>query len=240
MECGMTQLESLERYLKVHLAQTRQRKGTPGSGVRPFITISRQAGAGGHRLADRLLEVFADQGDDADLFRGWQIFDRRLCEMVADDPVYSDELDSLLAEEYRTRSDEFFHQILRSSVDQRAVMERVFRVVRAVASVGKAIIIGRAGNEVTRDMPDGIAVRLIAPDVVRVKGVMDHYGLDEARAREESRRLDTARARLLKTHFKTDIADPYRYDLVVNTGRTSVDSAAHALTVMIHRKGDQP
>lgn len=235
MEGGMTQLESLERYLRVHLAQTRQRKGTPGSDARPFVTISRQAGAGGHRLAERLLEVFADHGD-TDLFRGWQIFDRRLCEMVADDPVYSDELDSLLAEEYRTRSDEFFHQILRSSVDQRAVMERVFRVVRAVASVGKAIIIGRAGNEVTRDMPDGIAVRLIAPELVRVKGVMDHYGLDETRAREESRRLDTARARLLKTHFKTDIADPYRYDLLVNTGRTSVDSAAHALTVMIHQR----
>ena len=235
MEGGMTQLEALQRYLRVQLAHTQEHTGAPDSGTRPFITISRQAGAGGHRLADQLVATFANQ-EDRDLYGGWQIFDRRLCEMVADDPVYSDELDSLVAEEYRTRSDEFFHQILRSKVDQRAVMERVFRVVRAVASVGKAIIIGRAGNEVTRDMPHGIALRLIAPEVSRIKGVMDHYNLDETAAKREAERLDTARARLLKTHFQVDIANPSRYHLIFNTSDVTIEAAADAVTAMLPHK----
>lgn len=228
----MTQLENMERYIRAQLAR---RSGAPKAGSvapRPFITISRQAGAGGHALAEALAESFAQQ-EETDFFGGWQIFDRRLCEMVASDPTYSDSLDSLLAEEYRPKTDEFFHQILRSSVDQRAVMERVFRVVRAVASVGKSIIIGRAGAEVTRDMGPGVSIRLIAPDVIRVHGVMDHYGLDERAAREEAKRLDMARARLLKTHFRADIEDPLRYDAIFNTGLVPIDAIVDALTVML-------
>lgn len=225
----------MERYLRAQLARRRDPR-RPARGVaRPFITISRQAGAGGHALADALMEKFALQ-EETDLFGGWQIFDRRLCEMVADDPVYSNELDSLVAEDYRSRTDEFFHQIIRSSVDQRAVMERVFRVVRAVASVGKAIIIGRAGTEVTRDMEAGVSVRLIAPEAVRIKGTMDYYQIDERTAREEAGRLDAARARLIKTHFRADIDDPALYDVNFNTGTVTIEAAASALTVLVQHK----
>ncbi|MEA1903288.1 MAG: cytidylate kinase-like family protein [Actinomycetota bacterium] len=230
----MTQLEKVERYLRAQMVRNRERQGTPQAGARPFITISRQAGAGGHRLAQSLLETFA--AEENELFDGWQVFDKRLCELVADDSTYTHSLDSLLAEEYRTRTDEFFHQILRSSVDQRAVAEKVFRVVRAVASVGKAIIIGRAGSEVTRDMDGGIHVRLIASETVRIHGVMDHYGIEEKAARGESKRLDTARARLLKTHFGVDIADPTRYDVVFNTDQVSIGTITDLLVVMVRNE----
>jgi len=235
----MTNLENLERYLKVHTAKTRDAAAGPRNGPMPFLTISRQAGAGGHHMANALLEVFAEQPDQQ-LFGGWQIFDRRLCEMVADDPFFSNSLDSLLAEDYRTRSDEFFHQILRSSVDQRAVMERVFRVVRAVASVGKAIIIGRAGAEVTRDMDGGVNIRLIAPETIRIKGMMDYYGLDEKKARAEAARLDQARARLIKTHFKSDIDDPTLYDVMFNTGTIPIPAAARALPSIVKQRTEDP
>lgn len=230
----------MERYLRARLAGRRDIAPQDATILRPFVTISRQAGAGGHLLADGLMETFAAH-EDKILFGGWQIFDKRLCELVADDPVYTQSLDELLAEEYRSRTDEFFHQILSSSIDQRAVAERVFRVVRAIASVGKAIIIGRAGSEVTRDMTGGVHVRLIAPETVRIHGVMNHYAIDEKAARSESRRLDEARARLFKTHFKVDIDDPSRYDVVFNTGRVSIGSAVDTVVMMLlHEIGKTP
>lgn len=235
----MAKLEAIDRYLRNQKARQERGPGRPGGAIRPFITISREAGAGGHTLADALLENFEHQ-EDTDLFKGWQVFDRRLCELVADDPAYRHSLQSLLAEEYRTRADEFFHQILRSSVDQRAVMERVFRVVRAVASVGKAIIVGRAGEEVTRDIGPGITVRLVAPEDVRIRGVMDHYGLSREAALEEAKRLDEARARLLKTHFRVDIEDPLRYDAVFNTGLLPIEAVADAVATMLLQESRAP
>lgn len=226
---GTSRLTGIEAYLAAHSTEmcTDDENGA-NSRIRPFITISRQAGAGGHLLAEALLEVFARQ-DDTGLFGGWQVFDRRLCEIVAENPTHSTSMSSLLAEEYRTRTDEFLRQMLGSSIDQDMLMLHVFQVVSAVASIGKSIIVGRAGSEVTRDMEHGLALRLIAPEEVRIQRVIDRYGLDEKAARAEACRIDASRARLLKSHFKVDIDDPTRYDAIWNTGSVSIDLIAESV-----------
>ena len=230
----MNRLVAIERYLGGHTPDA----GTPGEAgarPRPFVTISRQAGAGGHLLADTLVDLFSRQ-DDEWLFGGWQVFDRQLCEIVADDPAHTASLSSLLAEEYRTKTDEFFRQLLGQSIDQDLLMHRVFRVVGAVASIGKCIIVGRAGSEVTRHLDTGISVRLVAPEEARIRGVMDYYELDEREARDRARKLDGSRSRLLKKHFRVDIDDPTRYDLVWNTERASVAMLGEALMGALRHK----
>jgi cytidylate kinase len=236
-DAEVTQFEMMERYLRAQMARKRDRPPSAGPDIRPFITISRRAGAGGHALAEALLVAFEAQ-TDRDLFEGWQVFDRRLCELVAEDPAYSHALGGLITEDYRSRTDEFFHQFLQSTVDQRAVMERVFRVGRAVASVGKAIVIGRAGSEVTRDLGHGLALRLVAPEEACLRGIMDFYDIDEKTAGAEAKRLDTARARLLRNHFGVDIEDPLLYDVVFNTGRIGVDEIAELVVVMVRQTAD--
>ncbi len=62
---------------------------------------------------------------------------------------------------------------------------------------------------------------------------MDHYGLEEQAARVESKRLDEARARLLRTHFRVDIDDPARYDAVFNTGQIPIEALVDAVTLML-------
>ena len=230
---GTSRLTGIEAYLAAHSTEmSADNENGADTRVRPFITISRQAGAGGHRLAETLLEVFAGQ-DDVDLIGGWQVYDRRLCEIVAENPTHSQSMSSHLAEEYRTRTDEFLRQMLGSSIDQDMLMLHVFQVVSAVASIGKAIIVGRAGSEVTRDMEHGLALRLIAPEETRIERVMGYYDLDEKAARLEARRIDTSRARLLKSHFRVDIDDPTRYDAVWNTGRVSVDLIADSVVAAL-------
>ena len=229
----MKRLPTVERYLKAHSADKGRAGIEPQLRVLPFITISREAGAGGHSLAETLLEVFGREGDTA-LFGGWQVFDRELCEFVARDPAYAELVSTLLDEEFHTRSHVILHRLLHPRPhDPDQLMQRVFRVVAAVATIGKCIIIGRAGSEVTRDMPEGIAVRLVAPKADCIQGMMDHYGLGEAaEAEAEARRLDRDRGRLLKRHFGVDIDDPTRYDVVWNTGRVSFEEIASSLVPM--------
>ena len=169
-----------------------------------------------------------------ELFGGWQVFDRKLCEMVANNPIYTASMSSLIAEEYRTKPTDFFHQILRSTVDQGSLMNEVFRVVAAVASIGKCVILGRAGSEVTRSFSPGVAVRLVAPEEVRIKGVMEFYGLkSEREACAAATKVDDSRARLLMSHFGVDIDDPTRYDAVWNTGQVPVEVVAENVATML-------
>lgn len=231
----MKKLPTIERYLSAHVPDTSPADGASAPRTHPFITISRQAGAGGHELAESLLEVFAAQ-DDQPLFGGWQVFDRKLCEIVAEDPAYTKSMESLVAEEYRTKTDEFFSQLLGPTIDQDLLMLHVFEVVRAVASIGKSIIVGRAGSEVTEGMGPGVAVRLVAPEEMRIPVVMEYYELDERAARDKARRLDQSRARLLKKHFQVDIEDPTRYDAVWNTGEAPITAIGEAIAVILQHK----
>jgi cytidylate kinase len=226
---------TIEGYLKTRQAEMPLQSGAHPV-IRPFVTISRQAGAGGHSLAEALLKVFTDQAD-AELFGGWQVFDRKLCEIVAANPAYEGSMESLLAEEYRTKTEELLRQLMGTSLDQDRLMFYVFRVVTAVASIGKSIIVGRAGSELTREMQAGVSVRLVAPEEYRIRGVMEHYGInDEGAARIRAKKLDTSRARLLKSHFGVNIDDPERYDVVWNTARVPMQTIAESVALMLRTK----
>jgi cytidylate kinase len=199
------------------------------------VTISREAGIGGHFLAESIVDGFSHEHDQ-ELFGGWGVFDRTICEMVAKDPRYRRSLDSLLEEEYRSKANDFFHQMVRSTVNQKLVMNRVFLAVRTVAGMGKAVIVGRAGSHVTRDMPQGVALRVVAPEDHRIRRIMETQGLDEREARAFLRKRDSDRARLLKAHFGADIDDPTGYDAVFNVERVTIAEIAHAAAAMVRSR----
>lgn len=231
----MDRVTDIDRYLRAYFASQQTSSTTPSQPhARPFVTISRQAGIGGHELADTMVEVFSAIGDP--IFDGWRVYDRTLCEMVAEDPRYRKNLDSLLQEEYRAKTNDFFHQMLRSTVDQKLVMNRVFLAVRTVAGIGKAVIVGRAGAQVSMDLSEGVSIRVIAPEEVRVARAVEAHGLTEREAKASGRKRDADRARLVKAHFGTDIDDPAGYDAVFNAGEVSFAEIARSVAIMVRAR----
>lgn len=235
----MSRIEDIDRYLRAHFAA--QRMPEPASGetrLYPFVTISRQTGTGGHALADAMLEAFMEQPDD-DLFAGWRVYDRSICQMVVEDRRFTSSLDSLIEEEYRSKTNDFFHQMLRSTTHQDIVMDRVFLVVRAIAGMGKAIIVGRGGAQVTQDMPLGVSIRVVAPDDVRIARAMEVHGLTEKEARAGASKRDSDRARLLRSSFGADIDDPTGYDATWNAGSASFGEISRATAALVRcRSGE--
>jgi cytidylate kinase len=232
----MKRVGNIDRYLRAHFAaQEAPEIPITEPAARPFVTISRQAGTAGHALGEVMLDVFTRQ-DNTDLFGGWQVYDKSLCEIVAKDARFSASLDSLLEEEYRSKTDDFFHQMIRSTVDQNMVMDRVFLVVRTIASMGKAIIVGRGGSHVTKGMAQGVSLRMVAPVDFRIARAMETLGLTERQARAGAKKRDADRARLMKAHFGVDIADPAGYDMTWNTGSVSYQEIAAAVAVLIRSR----
>src|SRR5687768_12494457 len=136
----------------------------------PFVTISRQAGAGGRTLArllvDRLNQI--DAGNTA-----WAAWDRELVERVAaEEHVPQSVIDDL--EERRAGSwlNELFAGLsLREDPAARDRVElnrRMAGIIRAVARAGRAVLVGHGSVFATEDIPGGIHVRLVAPREHRV------------------------------------------------------------------------
>jgi len=228
----MSPANPIERFLHGHLYGAKPGDAQQLARIRPFVTISRQAGAGGHTLARTLLEKLEEQ-PDKELFGGWEMFDQKLVKMVADDPDLSVSVESLLGEEYHKRADDFFRQILTSTTHQDIIADRIFRLVRLLAEVGRAIIVGRAGSEVTRGLGPAASVRLVAPEDVRLARMMELHGHDQKKALNAMDRHDSGRTRLLKRHFRVNIDDPLLYDATWNSGAVSFESIAETIVTVL-------
>jgi cytidylate kinase len=78
-------------------------------------------------------------------------------------------------------------------------------------------------------MPHGLHVRLVSPVEARARYLAQLYNISEAEARVYNARCDAARRRYVKAYFDTDVAAPTAYDLVINTGRVSLEEAARLI-----------
>ena len=207
----------------------------PKKGCFPFITISRQAGAGGNALAAVLEEKIRELHAEP-LFQGWQLCGQALCHMVAQDPKLKDLVESLKRTEYHSHAEDIISQLIYGGSSQDLVVKKMFHLMRAFALHGKVILVGRGSTFLTRDLPLGIHVRLEASMESRVKRMMPEFGPEEKNVRRVIGGKDKAKAELVKTFFNKDIRDPLLYDVVWNTDRVPVDEVAKLLVEMIRDK----
>ncbi len=200
----------------------------------PFVTISRQAGAGGNSLAKEILRQLRER--EGPLLSGWQSFNQELCKKITEEPGLNVSLKSLLDSEYHSEIEDMLEEIVTGSSPQDAVNKKIFELMRTLAVFGKAILVGRGGVCLTRDLPLGVHVRLVAPLEVRVKRMGGLLGLNPKKACELVKTQDRARAKFVKRYFDRDIEDALLYDAVWNTGTTPIDQIAKAVVGMIESK----
>jgi cytidylate kinase len=99
-------------------------------------------------------------------------------------------------------------------------------VIKEVAAGGNVVIVGRGAGFVLHDRPGLFRVFLRAPDAVKVKTLMARLGLPEADTRKKMHETDSNRAAYIKQLYGHDWCDVGEYDLIVNTGRVSYETAA--------------
>jgi cytidylate kinase len=202
--------------------------------IPPFVTISRQAGAGAKPLATHLAERLNSLAGESCPWTSW---DRELVEKVAADHHLSRELIESLTEHSRSWLDRVMADVSSSAASQMPddfrVYHRVAETIRAVAQAGRAIIVGRGGMCVTRDMPGGLHVRLIAPFEHRVKEFARRNSIARAEAENAVRRIDRGRERFYRQFFPTGRLSPEHFSVTFNTSRLSEAQIVEALFTML-------
>lgn len=104
------------------------------------------------------------------------------------------------------------------------------------AERGNVILRGWGATCVLRGVPHVVRVRVTRPFDSRVGWVMDHLETDNRhQAETEVRRSDNAHAARMHATFGVTWGDPLLYDLVINTDRISVESAAQQILQLASR-----
>ncbi len=116
-----------------------------------------------------------------------------------------------------------------------AAMEDYVRIVGMVilniAKEGNVLIIGRGSQVLLKDNPEALHVEVIAPLPRRVEKLMRTEGITQREAMQRILASDQARAEYLRRYYGVNWLDPQLYDLVINTGRISIQTAVQ-LVVM--------
>jgi cytidylate kinase len=103
-------------------------------------------------------------------------------------------------------------------------------VIYDFARKGNAVVVGRGGQVLLKDLPGVLHVRILAPFEVRLKRILAAEGGDEKKAARALHRSDRDSAGFLRSFFEVDWADQTLYDLVINTEKVSAETAVRMIT----------
>ena len=191
----------------------------------PWLTVSRQVGAGGTALAERIAHTL-----------GWQVFHREVVDAIAKNEGMRERILSQLDERaVGALGDWLAHMLVPESLTRGAYLREMMQVLWTVARKGRSVLLGRGANWLL-DPAYGLRVRLVAPADTRVRAVAETRDLSLERAERAVREDDAQKARFVRQVYDRDIEDPLGYDLILNTGGIDLDTAFHLVRTALRDK----
>ena len=181
---------------------------------RKLITISRQIGAGGREIAEKIGEklgctVWGREILDVLASQSGGEYRARICEAL--DENTQGAIDDLVSDFFGQASRHTYHYLLPKAI---------FTIAQS-----DAVFLGRGANLI---LPQAFHVRITASLENRITTVMAREKLSHDAAAEKIRESDHQREAFIKEFARTINKKLYRneFDLIINTDRITADAAA--------------
>lgn len=149
----------------------------------PFIAISREFGCGGFSLGLLLLDLLNEEAEEG---KSWHIYHKEILDNLASDTGIALEI----IERERRAKPGLLKNFFRSVAGQKGrvpsgmeIRNRMTKILRELAIAGQAILVGQGSTNATADIPNGLSIRLEAPEAWRVKQIAFREGLSETQAK---------------------------------------------------------
>ena len=199
------------------------------------VTISREYGSGGGEIASRLAKRL-----------GWQLVDHALVERAASEigtstqeaEVHDEHVQGMVLQALNSLL-YLYPAAMANTPSEAFLSDEEYRdafntVVRAAATRGHVVIVGRASQVILADLRDVLHVRVIASFEQRVVYVMQREGVDRYTAESRIHTKDHERASYLGREYHHHPDDAHLYDLVLNTSLLDLQSAVDIICFTLH------
>jgi cytidylate kinase len=182
------------------------------------ITISREYGSGGVFIAEKLAKKL-----------GYDLFHQEIIQEMAISANIGKRIVKTLDEKGLSTLDESISALINERhlwPDQ--YLRHLMRVIGTIGKHGRAVIVGR-GAHVILPMEKILRVRVVCPLPDRIKNIARRLNVPEPEARKIVLKTDADRRSFIRKYFYVDASDPINYDVVINTGRISYDTAVESI-----------
>ncbi len=197
------------------------------------ITITREYGSGGRELGYRLAERL-----------GIKCYNSELIALAASDSGFSEVFvetneQSLSPEELAVQIFQNYDVAIEHS---EAGADRLFlaqsRVIRRIAATEPCVIVGRCADYVLADLPQDsvVSVFCYTDQEHALERAVGSYGLERGGAEQTIRERNESRVRHYQHFTGRRWGDPHNYQLMVNTGSVSVETAVDLIAALYAEK----
>ncbi|HPC40428.1 MAG TPA: cytidylate kinase-like family protein [Spirochaetota bacterium] len=233
----MKEIFSMDSALSYQERNWKLRKKTVDMGAKkslPFLTISREYGCLGYSVGEAIARIFNTEYRHDPM---WTVYDRAIIDHLMKDMNISFELAETLTDKARNAMDYFFKTSFRKYPPEAMVYRKLVETIRILAANGHAIIIGRVGNVITSDLPQGYHVRLFASAEKKVENICNQFKVKKSEARDILAKKGEVREQFLLKHLTVDLNDPSIYNIMINTTDLTIEDTASLIIKGMENSG---
>jgi cytidylate kinase len=194
----------------------------------PVITVAMEPGSGGSLIAQKIAEQL-----------GFDYFHRDIVQQIAKTAKIRTTVVNSLEKERLSGIKDFISSLMEDQyIHPDTYLKHLLVVISTIAKHGRAVIVGRGANLIL-PAEDIFAVRVIAPLQKRIREVALTHRVTTEMAKRRVIQRESKRKAFVRHSFNADISDPIHYDLTINTGKMSIESAVEAVIgAVMARLGD--
>ncbi|MFZ0135339.1 MAG: cytidylate kinase-like family protein [Desulfobacterales bacterium] len=180
----------------------------------PVVTVAMEPGSGGYLVAEELARRL-----------GFNLYHKNILNAIAHSADTNSEVLDMIEKERFSKIQDFVSSLLQDNyVYSGAYVQHLTKIVNSLGIIGRAVIVGRGANFILPP-EKRFAIRIIAPEEVRVKNVAFHFDVSLAEAKKRIKNRENRRKAFIKSTFQKDIDDLEAYDLIINTARLDLPAA---------------
>jgi cytidylate kinase len=217
-------------YLEAHRSFAAKKDRKP----LPFITLSREAGAGAVTIGERTAELLNQDRNEAS-GPPWTVFDKNLVERVMEDHQLPSALKRFLPEDVLPGVTSAVEEMLGLHPSAWTLAEHTTETILRLANLGNVILIGRGSSFITAKMKPAVHIRLVAPLENRLHRLSQFHQLTLHEATQFAKKADQGRRRYVKRYFGGAIDDPLHYTATINTGQLSAEAVARLIAEAVRQ-----
>ncbi|MBN2124435.1 MAG: cytidylate kinase-like family protein [Deltaproteobacteria bacterium] len=195
------------------------------------ITISRQIGAGGWTLGQRLARRL-----------GYRYVDERMIKEVADKIGVTPEHVQAFEKEGKSKLNKILDMVVSRNfidrqygfMDERRYVDVVRAIIRGLYEQGNVVIVGRGGQYILKGSPNLWRLLLVDDLTNRIRFITNSYKMTDAEAEDFIKNRDRIRTNFLSFFAdKSSHDDPRSYDLALNMENIDMGKAERLVLDLI-------
>lgn len=200
-------------YLNKRMTETETVKKSISPDPGPVITISREVGCNGVKLAN----IMADRFNSKFPGSNWKVISKEVFHESAKElKMEPEQVRKTLHQSEKST----FEDMLKAFSDKNyktdlTVAKTMKRVILGIANDGNCIIVGRAGHIIANDIKKALHIRFIAPLEYRINTIMHNNKLSHKEAVDFIQRVEKERMAFRKSILKQYPQDEL-FDITLN------------------------